>query len=97
MRTNAARPPAQDGAWRYEVTFDGYRMQLHKAGGAIGLFTRNGADRFPNLAAARRALMAARVIGGMGLAGDRMFNLKGNSSHRVRRSLRCGLHRRFAR
>ena len=45
------RLPKGEG-WLYEVKFDGYRMQVHKAGGHITLFTRNGADwteRFPHL------------------------------------------------
>ena len=44
------RLPKGEG-WRYEVKFDGYRMQVHKADGAITIFTRNGADwteRFPH-------------------------------------------------
>ena len=46
------RLPKGEG-WRYEVKFDGYRMQVHKAGSAVTLYTRNGADwteRFPHLA-----------------------------------------------
>jgi ATP-dependent DNA ligase len=44
------RPPKGD-AWLHEVKFDGYRMQIHKAGRKVWLFTRNGHDwtkRFPN-------------------------------------------------
>jgi bifunctional non-homologous end joining protein LigD len=37
------RLPKGEG-WVYEVKFDGYRMQVHKAGPAITLYTRNGAD-----------------------------------------------------
>jgi bifunctional non-homologous end joining protein LigD len=51
--------------WLYEVKFDGYRMQVHKAGGRTTLYTRNGADwtdRFPHLAAALAALPCASVI-----------------------------------
>jgi hypothetical protein len=29
-------------AWLHEVKFDGYRMQVHKAGWKVWLFTRNG-------------------------------------------------------
>src|SRR5689334_18239022 len=36
------RLPKGEG-WRYEVKFDGYRMQIHKAGRAVTLYTRNGA------------------------------------------------------
>jgi bifunctional non-homologous end joining protein LigD len=46
-------------AWLHEVKFDGYRMQIHKAGRKIWLFTRNGHDwtnRFPQLTAELAAL-----------------------------------------
>jgi bifunctional non-homologous end joining protein LigD len=52
------RPPKGD-AWLHEVKFDGYRIQVHKAGGKVTLFTRRGHDwtrRFPHLAAELRAL-----------------------------------------
>src|SRR5215475_9080544 len=40
--------------WLYEVKFDGYRMQIHKADDRVVLYTRNGGDwtdRFPGLVA----------------------------------------------
>src|SRR5262245_43437395 len=37
------RPPKGD-AWLHEVKFDGCRMQTHKAGSKVWLFTRNGHD-----------------------------------------------------
>jgi bifunctional non-homologous end joining protein LigD len=58
------RAPKGEG-WVYEVKFDGYRMQVHKAGKEITLFTRNGADwtdRFPHLAAALTSLPCRAAI-----------------------------------
>ena len=37
------RPPKGHG-WVHEVKFDGYRVQLHKAGTDVVIFSRNGAD-----------------------------------------------------
>ena len=58
------RLPKGEG-WRYEVKFDGYRMQVHKAGNTITLYTRNGADwteRFPHLAAALGSIPGSAII-----------------------------------
>ena len=58
------RLPKGEG-WLYEVKFDGYRMQVHKAGPAITLYTRNGADwtdRFPRLAAALTSLPCRSAV-----------------------------------
>jgi len=58
------RLPKGEG-WLYEVKFDGYRMQVHKAGGAVTLYTRNGADwteRFPHLAAALTSIPGSAII-----------------------------------
>jgi bifunctional non-homologous end joining protein LigD len=52
------RPPKGD-AWLHEVKFDGYRMQIHKVGRKVTLFTRRGHDwtvRFPQLAKTLAAL-----------------------------------------
>ena len=49
-----ASPPTGDG-WSYELKFDGYRVQLHKAGLSSAIYGRNGGDftrRFPAVAAA---------------------------------------------
>jgi ATP-dependent DNA ligase len=49
-----ASPPTGDG-WLYELKFDGYRTQLHKAGLSSAVYGRNGGDftrRFPGIAAA---------------------------------------------
>jgi bifunctional non-homologous end joining protein LigD len=51
------RLPKGEG-WFYEVKHDGYRMQIHKAGRRVTLYTKNGADwteRFPHLTAASLA------------------------------------------
>jgi bifunctional non-homologous end joining protein LigD len=58
------RLPRGEG-WIYEVKFDGYRIQIHKSGDAITLYTRNGADwteRFPRLAAGLTALPCGSAI-----------------------------------
>ena len=47
-------PPSGEN-WQFELKFDGYRVQLHKAGAGATIFSRNGADfsrRFPDVAAA---------------------------------------------
>ena len=49
----------------YEVKFDGYRMQIHKDGRGVTLFTRNGADwteRFPRLAASLTSLACGSAV-----------------------------------
>jgi bifunctional non-homologous end joining protein LigD len=47
------------------MKFDGYRMQIHKAGRAVTLYTRNGSDwteRFPHLAAALMSIPGSAII-----------------------------------
>jgi bifunctional non-homologous end joining protein LigD len=50
------RPAPPTGAdWLHEVKFDGFRIQLHKAGDQVRLFSRNGKDfteRYPSIVAA---------------------------------------------
>ena len=44
--------PAGDG-WLHEVKFDGYRVQDHKVGSRVVIYSRNGRDfteRFPSIA-----------------------------------------------
>jgi bifunctional non-homologous end joining protein LigD len=58
------RLPNGDGCI-YEVKFDGYRLQVHKTGDTITLYTRRGADwtaRFPTLAASLRSLPCRSAI-----------------------------------
>jgi bifunctional non-homologous end joining protein LigD len=62
VRTAAV--PAGDG-WVHEVKFDGYRVQAHKLGSRIVLFSRNGHDfteRFPSIAQLLRELPARSAI-----------------------------------
>ena len=52
-RLKASPPSGED--WLYELKFDGYRVQLHKAGLSSVIYGRNGGDltrRFPAIAAA---------------------------------------------
>jgi bifunctional non-homologous end joining protein LigD len=60
------RPSPPSGPeWLHEVKFDGFRIQLHKSGNDVRLFSRNGkdfTDRFPNVTAAVAALPAAGAI-----------------------------------
>ena len=40
-------------AWLHEVKFDGYRIQVHKVGSRVVIYSRNGRDfteRFPSIA-----------------------------------------------
>ena len=58
------RPPKGE-AWLHEVKFDGYRVQLHKAGKDVVIFSRNGADftsRWPAIAYALQPLPARTAI-----------------------------------
>jgi hypothetical protein len=54
-------PPAGD-RWLHEIKFDGLRLQLHKTGRDVHLFSKNGYDytqRFPAIAAACRRFIRA--------------------------------------
>jgi bifunctional non-homologous end joining protein LigD len=54
LATLVDSPPADSGAWEYEIKFDGYRLLARIDGKSIGLFTRNGNDwtgKLPGLAA----------------------------------------------
>jgi bifunctional non-homologous end joining protein LigD len=58
------RLPKGEG-WFFEVKHDGYRMQVHKVGKRVTLYTKNGADwtdRFPHLAAALASLPGSAII-----------------------------------
>ena len=58
------RFPKGDG-WIYEVKFYGYRLQVHKTGDTVTLYTHRGADwtaRFPTLAASLRSLPCRSAI-----------------------------------
>jgi bifunctional non-homologous end joining protein LigD len=61
--TLRARPPEGD-AWLHEIKFDGWRIQLHKRGRDVALYTKNGHDytkRLPSIAAAVAALPVRSV------------------------------------
>ncbi|HYD77765.1 DNA ligase D [Ramlibacter sp.] len=52
-------PPADTGAWIFEIKFDGYRMLARAEAGQVRLVTRNGNDwtaRLPGLVAALKAM-----------------------------------------
>jgi len=67
-------PPTGEG-WLYELKFDGYRVQLHKAGVSSAIYDRNGGDfirRFPAVAAAVLGLPTkSAVIDGELIAAGR--------------------------
>jgi bifunctional non-homologous end joining protein LigD len=56
--TRAPKPPAGPG-WVHEIKHDGYRLQVHRAGEKVRLFTRRGFDwskRYPAIARTAAAL-----------------------------------------
>jgi bifunctional non-homologous end joining protein LigD len=58
------RPPKGE-SWVHEVKFDGYRVQLHKDGKDIAIYSRNGLDftsRFPAIAYVLAHLPTRSVI-----------------------------------
>jgi bifunctional non-homologous end joining protein LigD len=70
----ATRVPVGE-AWVHEVKFDGYRVQLHKAGKDVVIYSRNGhgfTDRFATIALLLRELPArTAVLDGEIVANDR--------------------------
>jgi hypothetical protein len=69
----AKEVPAGDG-WLHEVKFDGYRVQVHKIGSRVVLYSRNGHDfteRFPSVAQLLQELPAkVAVLDGEVVASD---------------------------
>jgi bifunctional non-homologous end joining protein LigD len=66
--------PPSTAAWAHEIKFDGYRLQLRRAGGATTLRTRKGLDwtaRFPEIAAAAAGLPEAMLDGEVAALDDR--------------------------
>jgi bifunctional non-homologous end joining protein LigD len=58
--------------WMYELKFDGYRVQLHKAGFSSAIYRRNGGDftrRFPAIATAVLGLPTKSCNGELIAAG----------------------------
>ena len=66
--------PAAGPEWLHEIKFDGFRIQLHKRGREVRLFSRNGkdfTDRFPLISAAvLRLPVKSAVIDGELVACD---------------------------
>src|SRR5215471_7037642 len=69
----AKEVPAGEG-WLHEVKFDGYRVQAHKIGSRVVVFSRNGHDfteRFPSIAQLLHKLpVKAAVLDGEIVASD---------------------------
>jgi len=69
----AKEVPAGDG-WLHEVKFDGYRVQVHKMGSRVVIYSRNGHDfteRFPTIAQLLHELPAkVAVLDGEVVASD---------------------------
>jgi bifunctional non-homologous end joining protein LigD len=69
----AKEVPAGEG-WLHEVKFDGYRVQVHKVGARVTIYSRNGHDfteRFPSIAQLLHELPAkAAVLDGEVVASD---------------------------
>ena len=60
----AKEVPAGDG-WVHEVKFDGYRVQAHKVGSRVVIYSRNGHDfteRFPSIAQLLHELTAKAAV-----------------------------------
>jgi len=59
------KEPPDGDSWLHEVKFDGYRLEAHKNGKRIKLFTRRGndwTDKFPGIARAFAKLSAKTAI-----------------------------------
>ena len=69
----ATSVPTGDG-WLHEVKFDGYRVQVHKVGSRVIIYSRNGHDfteRFPSIAQLLHELPAkTAVLDGEVVASD---------------------------
>jgi ATP-dependent DNA ligase len=60
----AKKVPAGAG-WLHEVKFDGYRVQAHKVGSRVVIYSRNGHDfteRFPSIAQLLHELPAKAAV-----------------------------------
>lgn len=59
------KEPPTGGRWRHEVKFDGWRLQLHKVGNRVVLYSKKGYDfthQFPHIEAAGIFFPARHVI-----------------------------------
>ena len=59
------RQPPKGDQWLHEVKFDGFRAQLHKAGGEVAIFTRRGNDYTRRFPAIRDSLIALPTHSGI--------------------------------
>jgi bifunctional non-homologous end joining protein LigD len=65
MKAAVAAPPQSNGAWLYEVKFDGFRVLAVKNGREVELWSRNEKrlnERFPGVAAAVKKLSAGSCV-----------------------------------
>jgi bifunctional non-homologous end joining protein LigD len=73
MRCKVVAALPEDGKWRFEIKFDGYRCIAVKRGPEVTLFSRNKTvlnDRFPNLVDALRLVDGDFVLDGEIVAFD---------------------------
>jgi bifunctional non-homologous end joining protein LigD len=73
MRCKAVTALPEDGRWRFEIKFDGYRCIAVKRGSEVTLFSRNRNvlnDRFPNVVDALRLMGGDFVLDGEIVALD---------------------------
>ena len=56
------REPPVGPQWVHEVKFDGWRMQLHKAGDRVVIFSRNGIDMTSRFAGIRDKVLSLPAV-----------------------------------
>jgi ATP-dependent DNA ligase len=73
MTKRETKPPIGE-QWVHEIKYDGYRLQVHRDGERVRIFTRRGfdwTDRFPVIASTALTLKAGRfVLDGEGVVTD---------------------------
>jgi bifunctional non-homologous end joining protein LigD len=60
-----SREPPTGSQWKHEVKFDGYRLQIHKIGREVALYSKNGADftaRFEGVTLLAKKLPVKRAV-----------------------------------
>lgn len=65
MSPTLRKEPPDHPAWCHEVKFDGYRIQIHKDGTHVALYSKNGndfTDRYPAVAAAMAKFPTKAVV-----------------------------------
>jgi bifunctional non-homologous end joining protein LigD len=89
----AKEVPAGDG-WVHEVKFDGYRVQVHKVGSRVVIYSRNGHDfteRFPSVAQLLHEFPAKAAV----LDGEVVASNADGSPNFARLHVRWGPARRY--